>query len=311
MNYLKLKSLLCVLAGLSLFLTNVSPSAAQPKQVSSKASVFGKYYNLERKLHVPQDKETFTDFCDWGFDHPFDSYQGHPNVPAGYWVYLYPDWYIWRDLDISRDNSIQKATLDGKYSQFLKKMRVGTDLKQYGLFRELGYVSLTNYSTYNNLPAGYWVYDFPYWYIFGKMNPLSKNPPPVSPHEPRPPFSFFPSHTPTSYVVKIKTGKVPGAGTDAPVFLTVNGTHGRIGETRIDQSIYENWFEPGKQDTVVLNHFKNIGAIKSVTIRLDNSQRISPWNLHSIQITGGGQNVLIPANIWLDGNQPLRTFFLP
>ena len=23
--------------------------------------------------------------------------QGHSNLPAGYWVYVYPNWFIWGD----------------------------------------------------------------------------------------------------------------------------------------------------------------------------------------------------------------------
>ena len=59
-----------------------------------KASVNGKYGKLLRRIHVPQDKANYTEFRDYG-QYQATSYAGHQNIPAGYWVYVYPHWYIW------------------------------------------------------------------------------------------------------------------------------------------------------------------------------------------------------------------------
>jgi hypothetical protein len=61
-----------------------------------KASVRGKYKGLLRVLHIPQDAASaaFQDFGMWNGT----NYAGYTKLPAGYWVYHSPCWYIWRDL---------------------------------------------------------------------------------------------------------------------------------------------------------------------------------------------------------------------
>src|SRR5262245_33061138 len=62
----------------------------------AQASVKGKYRNLLRVIAVPQDKENYTQFSDWGY-YTGTEYYTHKNLPAGHWVYVYPRWYIWGD----------------------------------------------------------------------------------------------------------------------------------------------------------------------------------------------------------------------
>jgi hypothetical protein len=58
------------------------------------ASVKGKYRNLLRAISVPQDRQSYTDFREWGY-YTGTEYYGYKNLPAGHWVYVYPRWYIW------------------------------------------------------------------------------------------------------------------------------------------------------------------------------------------------------------------------
>lgn len=60
----------------------------------AKASLNGKYVKLLRKLHTPQDRASYGDYHEWGSYVACD-WQGHKNIPAGYWVYVFPNWYIW------------------------------------------------------------------------------------------------------------------------------------------------------------------------------------------------------------------------
>jgi hypothetical protein len=62
-----------------------------------KARVGGKYEMLLRQIKVPQDVEKYADFRDVG---PRDvkEYAGFTDLPPGRWVYVFPYWYIWRDL---------------------------------------------------------------------------------------------------------------------------------------------------------------------------------------------------------------------
>lgn len=61
-----------------------------------KARVQGKYEMLLRQIQVRKDYRTYRDFHDAGFRETSD-YAGYGELPKGYWVYVYPYWYIWRD----------------------------------------------------------------------------------------------------------------------------------------------------------------------------------------------------------------------
>ncbi|MBN1883518.1 MAG: hypothetical protein JW885_15230 [Deltaproteobacteria bacterium] len=70
----------------------VSAPTLSPDAV--RASVNGKYYNLLTTISVPDDRGGYGDFYEWGY-WSGTSYAGYSNIPAGYWVYVYPNWYIW------------------------------------------------------------------------------------------------------------------------------------------------------------------------------------------------------------------------
>src|SRR5262245_42245065 len=74
----------------------VSDSSANLEEALKKAGVGGKYRMLLRTIKVPEDAKTYQQFKDFG---PRDQreYAGHTDLPAGYWVYVAPSWYIWRD----------------------------------------------------------------------------------------------------------------------------------------------------------------------------------------------------------------------
>ncbi|MHC4548546.1 MAG: toxin-antitoxin system YwqK family antitoxin [Planctomycetota bacterium] len=59
-----------------------------------KATVKGKYRNLLFKVAAPDDRASYKDFNDYGW-YSGTSYKGHKDLPKGYWVYVYPYWYIW------------------------------------------------------------------------------------------------------------------------------------------------------------------------------------------------------------------------
>src|SRR5262249_19615942 len=65
--------------------------------VPAKAHANGKYARLLRKIHVPQDRQSYGDYSDYGH-HPATDWGGHRNLPAGYWVYVFPHWYIWGEV---------------------------------------------------------------------------------------------------------------------------------------------------------------------------------------------------------------------
>src|SRR5262249_49838353 len=76
----------------------IDPDNKAPADTSAlKASVKGKYTKLLRRIPVPQDKANYTEFHDYG-QYPATDYAGYQGIPAGYWVYVYPHWYIWGEL---------------------------------------------------------------------------------------------------------------------------------------------------------------------------------------------------------------------
>jgi hypothetical protein len=66
----------------------------KPKAALKKATCNKKYSKLLRKFNVEVDRLEEGMFSDYGYWEGAAKYGGHTNVPAGYWVYVYPDWYV-------------------------------------------------------------------------------------------------------------------------------------------------------------------------------------------------------------------------
>src|SRR5207302_10182472 len=117
------------------------------------------------------------------------SYAGPDDLPAGYWVYIAPNWYIWgaqgpsrkgdRKLPAGVDSrrarsdapaaaGLKKAAVGGKYRRLMKKIEVESDRAAYTDFADYGYCNCPTYAGHDDLPAGYWVYVYPHWYIWGE-----------------------------------------------------------------------------------------------------------------------------------------------
>jgi hypothetical protein len=93
-----------LVAGCGWLLTRGGPSAtAAPadetnlEQALKRAAVDGKYRMLLAQIKVDKDREEYGAFRDLGL-RDRKEYGGHTGLPKGYWVYVAPYWYIWRDL---------------------------------------------------------------------------------------------------------------------------------------------------------------------------------------------------------------------
>jgi hypothetical protein len=73
------------------------PRPLRPEEALAKARVDGKYAMLLCQIKEEQEFKEFGAFRDRGQLPASPQYHGHKDVPAGYWVYVYPYWYIWRD----------------------------------------------------------------------------------------------------------------------------------------------------------------------------------------------------------------------
>jgi hypothetical protein len=61
-----------------------------------KARVGGKYHHLLRIVRIEDDVKDFGRFNDWGHWEG-RAYKGHQGLPAGYWVYVHPHWFLWAE----------------------------------------------------------------------------------------------------------------------------------------------------------------------------------------------------------------------
>ncbi len=71
----------------------------EPPLTPPTPAVRSRYRTLLRKIGAPDDQATFGDFYDYGY-WAGTSYKGQNELPPGYWVYLAPNWYIFRE-DVS------------------------------------------------------------------------------------------------------------------------------------------------------------------------------------------------------------------
>ena len=66
-----------------------------PTELLKKAAN-GKYKHLAHVLLVPADQANYNQFSDYGYWNG-TSYGIANNLTPGYWVYVHPHWFIWRD----------------------------------------------------------------------------------------------------------------------------------------------------------------------------------------------------------------------
>jgi hypothetical protein len=64
--------------------------------VAARRAIKSRYGNLLKQFEVPADRDSFGDFCDYGY-WSGTVYAGQSNLAPGYWVYLAPNWYIFKD----------------------------------------------------------------------------------------------------------------------------------------------------------------------------------------------------------------------
>ena len=68
----------------------------KPEELFSRAAVAGKYRHLKRVLLVPGDRSICNQFTDFGFWNG-TAYADATDLTPGYWVYVYPRWFLWND----------------------------------------------------------------------------------------------------------------------------------------------------------------------------------------------------------------------
>uniref|UniRef100_A0A673VUW6 Lipoxygenase homology domains 1 n=1 Tax=Suricata suricatta TaxID=37032 RepID=A0A673VUW6_SURSU len=86
------------------------------------------------------------------------------------------------------------------------------------------------------------------------------------------------------YSVQIFTGNIPGAGTDAKVYITIFGDLGDTGERYLGKSENRtNKFEKGTADTFIIEA-ADLGVIYKIKLRHDNSKWFADWYVEKVEI---------------------------
>src|SRR5437016_1283643 len=85
------------------------PQSVQPlplDQSLKKAQMGGKYRMLLKMLKVPDAVKEYTAFKDYGYSTQSEL-GDYKDIPKGFWVYVHPYWYIWRDKPTGQEQKRQ------------------------------------------------------------------------------------------------------------------------------------------------------------------------------------------------------------
>ncbi|CAF4256785.1 unnamed protein product, partial [Adineta steineri] len=104
----------------------------------------------------------------------------------------------------------------------------------------------------------------------------------------------------TAYLVTVKTGSALGAGTDANVFITLNGDKQKIARHPLEKpESKRNPYERNSKDDFKFNE-ADVGQLKTVILEHDNSAASSGWFVDFVEVTYNGTTTKFPVDRWLD-----------
>ncbi|XP_041854417.1 lipoxygenase homology domain-containing protein 1 isoform X1 [Melanotaenia boesemani] len=103
-----------------------------------------------------------------------------------------------------------------------------------------------------------------------------------------------------TYEVCVFTGDMLGAGADAKVYINIYGENGDTGERYLRNSDNLNKFERGQEDVFIVTAV-DLGPLKKLRIRHDNSNPYSSWYLDRVEIVDTMEDTTyyFPCNRWL------------
>jgi hypothetical protein len=134
-----------------------------------KTSADGKYHTLVQVMECPRDTQSYGNYRDYGYwkGGAWCGQQGK----AGYWVWVAPKWYVWaaKSSSSSSNDTPPRASVNGKYSNLIQKLKCVRDRRSYGDYRDYGYWGGGPWCGRQG-KAGYWVWVAPYWYVWGAKN---------------------------------------------------------------------------------------------------------------------------------------------
>ena len=162
--------------------------------------------------------------------------------------------------------SLEKARVDGKYAMLLRQFKVEKDFEKYGAFRDVGRRATMDYPDFTGLPAGHWVYVYPYWYIWRDLA-----------EKPAPKRGWGPEQA---------TGPpdTPGAGdfTSAWASLLPAGQ---------DEWLLLEYAQPVLPSAVLVHETYNPGALVRVTAFKLDGEEVEVWKGKDQTAQGAGRGV--------------------
>ena len=144
--------------------TATAPALASP-------SVNGRYEGLIQTMYCPQAESEYGRYNHYGYWNGGDYICDDQYAEAGYWVYQYPNWYVWAyDTDTYNDTSFNDpSSAYGSYANLVQILTCYEDQGTYGEYYDYGYWSGGEWCG-EKAEEGYWVYDAPDWYIWSSVN---------------------------------------------------------------------------------------------------------------------------------------------
>ncbi len=133
------------------------------------ASLNGKYSKLLMKIKRPADRKMYKRFVEYGYQ-PYGLRLGKW-APEGYDVYLYPYWYIWKNVKQPEnipEHAYQHVDYIYQYSNLIGSFRCTKSKAYYGDHFEHGMCDSGVNHPYCGIYSkpGHWVYSYPNWYIW-------------------------------------------------------------------------------------------------------------------------------------------------
>lgn len=115
----------------------------------------------------------------------------------------------------------------------------------------------------------------------------------------------------TSYRIRIVTGSMKDAGTDAHVYLTAEGTNGTWTWNNLNDPNDKDDFEKGDVNTITVSANYDLGDIKRITIGHDNKNGHAGWFVSSVQITNLATSKMwtFLTNRWLAKDEADRKLY--
>jgi hypothetical protein len=192
------------------------------------------------------------------------------------------------------EESLRKATVNGKYEMLLRQIKVEKDAEQYPGVHDSGFQVRREYAGHADLPRGHWVYVAPYWYIWRDLKATPKPRRNWGPEQAAGPPDTWPlfGDRVTAWASLTEDGQdewllleyaEPVAPHAVVVYATYNpGALGRVTVFRLDGEEVEVW---KGQDPTPIGSEKGISVIpikvnfKTNRVKLYlNSRSVGGWN---------------------------------